>query len=211
MRPGAGTATEAVMEHFTLDRAASAELEAKGSRFIAHLVPLAAFDDRLAALRIENRKASHHVTASRKMVANGQIEEQASDDGEPAGTSGMPALRVLMGAGLVDTAVIIVRYFGGTKLGTGGLARAYSGAAARAVEAARLRPWFRLVRLHLRCDFATMSDVERIIGAPGLTVISREFTAEGAEFLLEGPEQVIAAADWPRGVVAEAASISPPE
>lgn len=188
------------MELFTIDRTAEAELEAKGSRFLAYLVPIEHFAYHLAELRGSHRKASHHVTASRRMAASGQIEDQASDDGEPAGTSGMPALRVLMGAGLVDAGVIIVRYFGGTKLGTGGLARAYSGAAARAVETAKLRPWFRLVQRHVTCNFATLSEIERRIADFALTVVAREFDADGASFLLEGPEETMRGIDWPRGV-----------
>jgi uncharacterized YigZ family protein len=124
------------MSLFTIIKPAAAELDEKGSRFIGHLVPYAEFESRLAVLREDHRKASHHVTAFRRMRPDNRVEEGAKDDGEPAGTSGMPTLKVLIGANLVDAGIITVRYFGGTKLGAGGLARAYAGTALRTIEAA---------------------------------------------------------------------------
>ena len=120
----------------TLTGEVSAETEEKKSRFLAFVVPHARFADRLAELRAEHPKANHHVTAFRAMRPDGRIEEGAKDDGEPSGTSGMPILRLLIGEGLVDVGAIVVRYFGGTKLGTGGLARAYPGAVKAALAAA---------------------------------------------------------------------------
>ena len=77
---------------------------------------------------VKHPKARHHVYAYRYLNEYEQIVENSSDDGEPKGTSGKPSLHVLAGHELINTAVIIVRYFGGIKLGTGGLVRAYSDA-----------------------------------------------------------------------------------
>lgn len=106
-----------------------AELEVKQSRFIAHLVPITDFDHLLEQLKSDHPKARHFVTASRYLNHYEQIEESFSDDGEPKGTSGMPTLKVLQGNHLINVGLITVRYFGGTKLGTGGLVRAYGDAA----------------------------------------------------------------------------------
>lgn len=173
----------------TITAPATAELEEKGSRFIGHLVPYSAFDATLAALRQEHRKASHHVTAFRHVLGDSRIEEGARDDGEPAGTSGMPMLKVLTGSHLVDVGLVVVRYFGGTKLGAGGLARAYSGAAARCIAAATLVPWVRIARRTLSCPFGRVSECEQAAAALGLAVIERSFTETGCTFTLEGPEE----------------------
>ncbi|WP_108883096.1 YigZ family protein [Anderseniella sp. Alg231-50] len=180
------------MSQFTIIKPAIAELDEKGSRFIGHLVPWAEFEFKRAALREDHRKASHHVTAFRRMLPDNRIEEGAKDDGEPAGTSGMPTLKVLIGASLVDAGIIIVRYFGGTKLGAGGLARAYAGTAVRTVEAAVLVPWHRIVSRTVSCRFEDMSSVERNISAAGLTVISRDYIDTGVTIVVEGPEDAVA-------------------
>jgi len=111
-------------------------LEVKQSKFIAHLCPYSNYKETLQLLKESNPKARHFVVAYRYLNEFGQIVEHSSDDGEPKGTSGKPSLMVLQGKELVNTAVIIVRYFGGTKLGTGGLVRAYSDAVNLVLEVA---------------------------------------------------------------------------
>ena len=194
----------------TLTGEVSAETEEKKSRFLAFVVPHAQFAERLAELRAEHPKANHHVTAFRAMRPDGRIEEGAKDDGEPSGTSGMPILRLLIGEGLVDVGAIVVRYFGGTKLGTGGLARAYPGAVKAALAAAlgdgagagsRLQDWSRVTRTSLTAGFARASALEQAIslaseaalaefGQP-VQVLDRRFTENGAVVDIEGPEPVV--------------------
>jgi len=204
----------------TLTGEVSAETEEKKSRFLAFVVPHARFADRLAELRAEHPKANHHVTAFRAMRPDGRIEEGAKDDGEPSGTSGMPILRLLIGEGLVDVGAIVVRYFGGTKLGTGGLARAYPGAVKAALAAAaadgavagsRLQDWSRVTRASLTAGFARASALEHAIslaseaavgefGQP-VQVLDRRFTENGAIVDVEGPEAVVETLlhDWSLG------------
>jgi uncharacterized YigZ family protein len=88
----------------------------------------------IQAARDEMPDASHHVYAF-KVGYGGSITEGMSDDGEPSGTSGPPVLAVLRGADVGNVVIVVTRYFGGTKLGTGGLVRAYSGAAKDALAA----------------------------------------------------------------------------
>lgn len=166
-------------------------LEDRKSRFLAFLVPVDQFDTRLEELRKEHRKANHIVTAHRRLLEDGRIEESGKDDGEPAGTSGMPTLRVLQGTDLINCAVLIVRYFGGTKLGGGGLARAYSGAAQDAISNAELVPFQKRLSKTLETDFAHSSELEQRIGSLGLTVLDRTFTESGVKVTVEGPEDVI--------------------
>ncbi|HEX2996358.1 MAG TPA: YigZ family protein, partial [Anaerolineales bacterium] len=104
------------------------ELVAVNSRFIATLAPALSIDEArgfIARIKKEFADASHNVPAY--IVGGGNtVTEYFSDDGEPSGTAGKPALAVLRGSGLGDVAVVVTRYFGGTLLGTGGLVKAYT-------------------------------------------------------------------------------------
>ena len=104
------------------------EIIVVNSRFIATLNPIANADEARAfikRIREEFGDASHNVPAY-ILGGGNSISEYCSDDGEPSGTAGRPALTVLRGSGLGDVAVVITRYFGGTLLGTGGLVKAYT-------------------------------------------------------------------------------------
>ena len=109
------------------------------SRFIATLSPVATTEDArafIARLKKEFADASHNVPAY--IIGGGNtVTEYFSDDGEPSGTAGRPALTVLRGSGLGDVAIVITRYFGGTLLGTGGLVKAYTESTQRVVNAVR--------------------------------------------------------------------------
>ena len=111
-----------------IDKHFTNTLEIKQSKFIAHLIPFSDYDKLLQELKQSHPKARHFVVSYRYLNEFNQVVEHSSDDGEPKGTSGKPSLMVLQGSNLINCGVIIVRYFGGTKLGTGGLVRAYSDA-----------------------------------------------------------------------------------
>lgn len=109
---------------------ASVETEVKQSRFLAtgtYAPTVQEAQAWIASIRKLYPDASHNCPAFR-VGYGGQVDEWASDDGEPRGTAGRPMLTVLQGADLGDVVVVVTRYFGGTKLGTGGLVRAYGGA-----------------------------------------------------------------------------------
>ncbi len=113
---------------------AEAEHRGRGSRFIAVASPISTLDEALEFREAERRRfhdATHHVFAAR--TASG--DTRFDDDGEPAGTGGRHVLRAIDSAALRGVAVVVTRYYGRTKLGTGGLGRAYAAAAALAVEA----------------------------------------------------------------------------
>lgn len=114
-----------------------AETEVKRSRFIACAARVPDEDAArtfLAEIRAEFTDARHHCSAYILHVDGANPVERSSDDGEPAGTAGQPMLEVLRGSGLQDVAVVVVRYFGGVKLGTGGLVRAYQDATRAVLE-----------------------------------------------------------------------------
>jgi len=114
------------------------EIMVVNSRFIATLAPVFTVEEAKAfvsRIKDEFSDATHNVPAY--VVGHGNsVIAHANDDGEPAGTAGRPALAVLQGSGLGDAGVVVTRYFGGTKLGTGGLVRAYSDAVRAVLEAA---------------------------------------------------------------------------
>ena len=113
------------------------ETSFSNSRFIASAAPAFSVEsakDFVAAIRAEFHDASHNVPAY--LIGHGATNTaHCSDDGEPSGTAGRPILAVLQGSHLGDIAVVVTRYFGGTKLGTGGLVRAYSNAAKEVIKA----------------------------------------------------------------------------
>lgn len=122
------------MPTFTLAAAVSAELEIRKSRFIAHAIPVAGRDAAMAELRLlrEAHPTATHVCWA--LLAGGQ--SGMSDDGEPSGTAGRPILEVLRHHDLDGVLAAIVRYYGGVKLGAGGLVRAYTDAIATALQGA---------------------------------------------------------------------------
>lgn len=123
-------------EHLIPGQAARIEIRAGNSRFIASGGPAFSVAEArafIAAVRDELADASHHVPVY--VIGHGSSTlAHSSDDGEPSGTAGRPALAVLQGSGLGDVVMVITRYFGGKRLGTGGLVRAYSDAVRALLE-----------------------------------------------------------------------------
>lgn len=123
----------------TVDGRVDHELEIKRSRFICHLAPVGSVDDAdafIARIRKEFWDARHNCVA----MVTGTMGDQArsSDDGEPSGTAGVPMLEVLRHRGMTDVVAVVTRYFGGVKLGAGGLVRAYGTAVSEALDRARI-------------------------------------------------------------------------
>ena len=124
------------MGYTTIYEEAQASFTEKKSEFIGHIAPVSTADEAVAfinRIKAENRKARHNVYAY--VLREGNVSRY-SDDGEPQGTGGVPVLDVINKSGLTDVCVVVTRYFGGIKLGAGGLVRAYTKAAKAALEAA---------------------------------------------------------------------------
>lgn len=139
--------------YLELSKGARTELKAKGSRFIAEAIPVSSVEEaeeEVGRIRKRDYNASHHCIAYR-LGPDGSVF-RSSDDGEPSGSAGRPILRQIEGRGLTNTLVVVTRYFGGTKLGTGGLVRAYGDAAAAALDAASFSTV--ILRSSIRVTFA---------------------------------------------------------
>jgi uncharacterized YigZ family protein len=159
-----------IQEHYT------DTLEIKQSKFIAHLIPYAIYDETLQELKNQHPKARHFVVAYRYLNDFDQIVEHSSDDGEPKGTSGKPTLMVLQGKDLINTAIIVVRYFGGTKLGTGGLVRAYSDATNLVIKKATLLEYKKEITKTISFDYTNLRKIEYECLACGINIIEKSFS-----------------------------------
>jgi len=168
----------------------SQTLEVKQSKFIAHLVPYKIFTQTLTALQEEHPKARHFVVAWRYINEFDQVVEHCSDDGEPKGTSGKPTLAVLSGNGLINTAVIIVRYFGGTKLGTGGLVRAYSDACNLVIKNSELVDYVKLQTYTFHTVYADLSLVEYRLDELGIHISEKDFDEDGVLIKVGAEESI---------------------
>ena len=135
--------------------------ESKGSKFLSFLFPFAQFNESLSSLKEQHPKAVHFVSASRHYNEYGQILESFDDDKEPRGSSGTPSLNVLRGEELIEVGVVIVRYFGGTLLGVGGLVRAPKrNAANRRRYAEQDIPWVEFI-LRLKSTGMPIREIKR--------------------------------------------------
>jgi len=152
-----------------------ATIEIKKSKFIASLFPYKDFDKTMKRLKEEYPKARHHVYAYRYLNEFDQIVENCSDDGEPRGTSGRPSLKVLEGNELINSAVIIVRFFGGIKLGTGGLVRAYSDAVNNVISESTLHTYLKLESKKLVLEYNQLSQIEYLINSLTISITNKEF------------------------------------
>src|SRR5437660_12257199 len=150
---------------------------------VFHIESDEAFFAELAALTKRHYDATHLCWAFR-LFANGDIRARSADAGEPSGTAGRPILSAIEGADLYDTAVIVVRWYGGVKLGTGGLSRAYRETAAEALRRAKIVDYYVYDRVRVAAPFDRMSDVYRLIDPPGAVLIAERF-GEPNEFAFD--------------------------
>jgi len=162
----------------------SSKNEIKKSSFISYIVPIDRFDALHVRLKEENPKARHIVWAKRYLNEFEQIVENSSDDGEPKGTSGPPVLNVMRGAELIECGILIVRYFGGTKLGTGGLVRAYGGGAKAVIDAAEVLPYVKRELMKFSTIYSLVPRFEHFIEKEDLIIKSRNYEADSIVWVL---------------------------
>ena len=158
-----------------IDNISTLTHEVKQSKFIAHFIPYSDYESTLKSLKSQHPKARHFVTAYRYLNEFDQIVEHSSDDGEPKGTSGKPSLMVLQGQEIINAAVIIVRYFGGTKLGTGGLVRAYSDAVNLVVNEASLIVYKKEIQKKISIEYSDVRFIDYECEAFDVTIIEKIF------------------------------------
>ncbi|MBX3079993.1 MAG: YigZ family protein [Anaerolineae bacterium] len=156
------------------------ETEVSKSKFIATLSmadSVAAAREFIASIRAEMPEASHHVYAF-KVGYGSSINEGVSDDGEPTGTAGPPILAVVRGSVVGDVVLVVTRYFGGIKLGTGGLVRAYGDAARAAFAAMTIREKIEMAQLGLTISYSLYERVKLIAAAHQAEITGEEFAGE---------------------------------
>jgi uncharacterized YigZ family protein len=159
----------------TVDSSFTHTTEVNRSKFITYLVPIREYEGLQTKLKLEHPKANHVVYALRYLNEYDQIVENSSDDGEPKGCAGLPALNVLRGEELVNCAVLIVRYFGGIKLGTGGMARAYALAVKEVLTVSKLLTYEKQISYTFETTYAQVDKILYQLKQLEITVYERDF------------------------------------
>lgn len=171
----------------TLAAPASHSLEVKHSRFLAQAAPVASPEAALAFLdRSADAGATHNCWAYR-IGANYRF----NDDGEPAGTAGRPILAAIEGQGYDQVVVVVTRWYGGIKLGAGGLVRAYGGCAAECLRRAVRQPLITYVLADLAYPFGDTGAVHAVLPGHGAEKIKERFATEGVLICVRVPESAI--------------------
>lgn len=164
------------MDYRTVAREAQGEFIEKRSRFIGYIKPLKTQEQALEfidKIKTEHWDATHNVAAY--VLREGGVRRY-SDDGEPQGTAGMPTLDVLLKEELTDCAVVVTRYFGGIKLGAGGLVRAYSRASKIAVDAGKIITMTLFARLKVECDYSFYGKLSALVPESDGVIEDTSFT-----------------------------------
>ena len=153
-------------------------IEERRSRFIGVGIAchtLEAFQAVWAALKTEFADATH-ITYAYRIRENGALRIRAHDAAEPSGTAGRPILNHINGHDLMNSAILVVRYFGGIKLGAGGLARAYGEAARATIQAATLIPFILREEVTFSIAYDQQNQIERLLGELGAEILARTFS-----------------------------------
>ncbi|KFN50914.1 IMPACT family protein [Arenimonas composti] len=167
----------------TLAAPAQHALEAKKSRFLAYARPVDSPAEALAWFaEAGDPQATHNCWAWR---IGGDY--RFNDDGEPGGSAGRPILAAIDGQGLDRVAVLVVRWYGGTNLGVGGLVRAYGGVAAECLRTAPRRPLIAWCEARLHCDFALSGTVHALLEPHGAQKLDEAFDEHGLHLHLRLP------------------------
>ncbi len=161
--------------YFTIEKQTIAEFKDRGSRFIAyafHIENVNDFKERLADMKKEHPKATHHCFAYR--LGMDEYNFRVSDNGEPSGSAGRPILGQIDSRQLTNVVVFVVRYFGGTLLGVPGLINAYKTAAMLALQSSSVIQKPILVTYNLQFDYTQMNTVMMIVKQFNCVVIKQE-------------------------------------
>lgn len=154
------------MSYQTLKHAVSARLNIKKSEFIAYAYPVTSREQAMfhvEQLRVQYADARHHCWAYIIGDPDNTTSAGFDDDGEPSGTAGRPILNVLQHKSIGNVIIIVVRYFGGIKLGAGGLTRAYAGSAQAAVDEMILLPYVPMAQVQIIAEFATEAQCRYVV------------------------------------------------
>ena len=163
------------------------------SRFICYLSPCTSTEEARALVKIQQAnhpQASHHCYAYLSAAPDDSQHYGFSDDGEPSGTAGKPMLSMLQGGNIGEVCAVVVRYFGGTKLGTGGLQRAYGASVRNALAKLPTTIKIPMVDKRLACQYTQVNDVQHLLELSGGSIKS-QYYGQQVVFILSLPlEQV---------------------
>src|SRR5699024_9512952 len=151
-------------QYFTVKKRGSVEITIQQSRFIGYVKRVETEEDAQKFIQ-ESKKKHHDAThnCSAYMIGEHDQIQKANDDGEPSGTAGIPMLEVLKKQGLKDTAVVVTRYFGGIKLGAGGLIRAYGNTTSQAIQATGIVRRQLMQGFSITVDYALLGKLENVL------------------------------------------------
>ena len=175
----------------TITQTYTATTEVKRSKFITYLVPIDQYYGLQEKLKKENPKANHVVYAVRHLNNYNQIVENSSDDGEPKGCAGLPALNVLRGKEMINCAVVIVRYFGGIKLGTGGMARAYSLSVKDVLAIATLEEYVKECSYNFESQYKQINHILYLLKENNINTPERIFETTTVKWSIKGSQKEI--------------------
>lgn len=173
-----------------------AEEEIKKSRFICHLKRVYTEEEArafISEIKKEHHKANHNCSAF--TLGDRQEIQRSSDDGEPSGTAGVPMLEILKKREITNVCAVVTRYFGGIKLGTGGLIRAYAGSVGHALDQVGLVKFVTQEQLILTLDYGNYDGLQRFLSSQGLVISESEFLSDVTVKLfvdLDKTEQLLA-------------------
>lgn len=167
--------------YLSVRSAVESEIKVEGSRFIADLYPVCGEEEVQSYLNTIRKKyfdATHHCYAY--VIGAGRSLVRHSDDGEPSGTAGVKILSAIQSKNLSDVLIIVTRYFGGTKLGIGGLGRAYYESAREAIDAAEIVTKMLMHVVEIQFAFDQTNAVLHAMHTSGIKIVHTEYTNEGS-------------------------------
>ncbi|NQV72290.1 YigZ family protein [bacterium] len=163
--------------YLVLDKPGISEIKIKGSRFLAEAIPVSSVEEADAALLAIKKRdydATHHCSAYR--IGSDGNTFRYNDDGEPNSSAGLPIYRQIEGRNLTNSLVVVIRYYGGTKLGTGGLVRAYGEAASLALDAAQVKEIIPRTALRFVFDYDDTSPAMHTISQFDVIVLETSYS-----------------------------------
>lgn len=170
---------------YTLSGVSTAEYKEKGSKFLAFAYPVEnkiEVKSFLEVLKKEYYDARHHCYAY--MLGYSKDIFRANDDGEPSSTAGKPILGQIISADISNVLIVVVRYFGGKKLGVSGLISAYKTAASMVIESANIISYTLQTKLSVSCNFDEIEKVMKLVKSHELALLNQEYTTEKVQITL---------------------------
>ena len=181
--------------YYTIKGAGESQYREKMSRFLSFALPVCSADEARQLIKdFQNRYHDARHVCWAYMLGPERAEWQVNDNGEPSGTAGRPILGQINSRGLTDVLVVVVRYFGGIKLGTSGLIAAYREAASLALDEAGIKEMRRKRRIRVTFGYETADRVMRVVKSPDVDVISKRFDnlcSVEIEFPLDAAPEIV--------------------